>query len=133
MPTRSDALKRAIDVVGASVALVVLSPLLALVAVGVRVRMGSPVLFRQQRPGRGGRPFVMTKFRTMTDRRAANGELLPDADRLTRFGRFLVASANDELHCGARVSPFAPAFSSCAHAGNFRGVLAGDAQQLRLG
>ena len=92
-----DALKRAIDVVGASLALVVLSPLLALVAVGVRVRLGSPVLFRQERPGRGGRPFVMTKFRTMTDRRGADGALLPDAERLTRFGRFLRRTSIDEL------------------------------------
>ena len=97
MPTSSDARKRAIDVVGAAVALVVLSPLLAVVAVGVRVRMGSPVLFRQERPGRGGRPFVMTKFRTMTDRRASDGALLPDADRLTRFGRFLRRTSIDEL------------------------------------
>jgi lipopolysaccharide/colanic/teichoic acid biosynthesis glycosyltransferase len=94
---RDDALKRALDVIGASVALVVLSPLLALVALGVRVRMGSPVLFRQERPGRGGRPFVMTKFRTMTDRRAPDGALLADADRLTRFGRFLRRTSIDEL------------------------------------
>jgi len=94
---RDNALKRAVDVVGASVALVALSPLLAVVALGVRVRMGSPVLFRQRRPGRGGRPFVMTKFRTMTDRRASDGALLPDADRLTRFGRFLRRTSIDEL------------------------------------
>jgi sugar transferase EpsL len=92
-----DALKRALDLLGASVALVVLSPLFAVVAVGVRVRMGSPVLFRQERPGRGGRLFVMTKFRTMTDRRAPDGALLPDADRLTRFGRFLRRTSIDEL------------------------------------
>jgi lipopolysaccharide/colanic/teichoic acid biosynthesis glycosyltransferase len=92
-----DARKRAIDVIGASLALVVLSPLLALVAIGVRVRLGSPVLFRQERPGRGGRPFVMTKFRTMTDRRGADGALLPDAERLTRFGRFLRRTSIDEL------------------------------------
>jgi sugar transferase EpsL len=94
---RDDALKRALDLVGASVALVVLSPLLALVAIGVRLRLGSPVLFRQERPGRGGRPFVMTKFRTMTDRRGPDGALLPDADRLTRFGRFLRRTSIDEL------------------------------------
>ena len=92
-----DALKRAIDLIGASVALVALSPLLAVVAIAVRVRMGSPVLFRQTRPGRGGHPFLMTKFRTMTDRRAPDGALLPDADRLTRFGRFLRRTSIDEL------------------------------------
>jgi lipopolysaccharide/colanic/teichoic acid biosynthesis glycosyltransferase len=92
-----DALKRAFDVVGASAALVVLSPVLAVVALLVRVRMGSPVLFRQTRPGRGGRPFVMTKFRTMTDRRYADGELLPDAARLTALGRWLRRTSIDEL------------------------------------
>jgi lipopolysaccharide/colanic/teichoic acid biosynthesis glycosyltransferase len=94
---RSDALKRVVDVVGASAALVLLSPLLAVVAVLVRVRMGTPVLFRQERPGRYGRPFVMTKFRTMTDRRDAGGELLPDADRLTALGRWLRRTSIDEL------------------------------------
>jgi sugar transferase EpsL len=94
---RDDALKRAIDVVGASTALVLLSPLLGVVALLVRVRMGTPVLFRQQRPGRDGRPFVMTKFRTMTDRRGADGELLPDGDRLTALGRWLRRTSVDEL------------------------------------
>jgi sugar transferase EpsL len=92
-----DALKRVIDIVGASTALVLLSPLLAVVALLVRVRMGTPVLFRQERPGRGGRPFVMTKFRTMTDRRGPAGELLPDADRLTALGRWLRRTSVDEL------------------------------------
>jgi sugar transferase EpsL len=94
---RDDALKRAIDVVGASLTLVLLSPLLACVALVVRVRMGSPVLFRQERPGRRGAPFLITKFRTMTDRRGPDGALLPDAERLTRFGRFLRRSSIDEL------------------------------------
>jgi lipopolysaccharide/colanic/teichoic acid biosynthesis glycosyltransferase len=92
-----DVLKRAFDVVVASAALVVLSPVLALVALLVRVRMGSPVLFRQTRPGRGGHPIVMTKFRTMTDRRGADGELLPDAERLTALGRWLRRTSVDEL------------------------------------
>jgi sugar transferase EpsL len=92
-----DALKRAIDVLGASAALVVLSPLLAVVALLVRVRMGKPVLFRQERPGRGGRPFTMTKFRTMTNRRGPDGELLPDAERLTALGRWLRRTSIDEL------------------------------------
>jgi lipopolysaccharide/colanic/teichoic acid biosynthesis glycosyltransferase len=92
-----DALKRVVDIVGASAALVLLSPLLALVALLVRVRMGTPVLFRQQRPGRDGAPFVMTKFRTMTDRRDSEGELLPDAERLTALGRWLRRTSIDEL------------------------------------
>jgi sugar transferase EpsL len=92
-----DALKRVIDVLGASTALVVLSPLLAVVAVLVRVRMGSPVLFRQLRPGREGRPFELTKFRTMTDQRGPDGTLLPDAQRLTALGRFLRRTSIDEL------------------------------------
>ncbi len=69
-----------------SVGLVVLSPLLAVVWVLVRVRMGAPVLFRQERPGLDGEPFTLLKFRTMTDRRTADGAPLPDADRLTAFG-----------------------------------------------
>jgi sugar transferase EpsL len=92
-----DALKRVIDVIGASAALVLLSPILAVIAILVRVRMGPPVLFRQQRPGRGGRPFEMTKFRTMTDRRGPDGALLPDAERLTHLGRFLRRTSIDEL------------------------------------
>ena len=93
----SDALKRAVDIVGASAALLLLSPVLAIVAIAVRVRMGSPVVFRQARPGRNARPFTMTKFRTMTDRRGPDGALLPDAERLTRFGRFLRRTSIDEL------------------------------------
>jgi len=92
-----DALKRVIDVTGASAALVLLSPLLAVVALLVRLRMGPPVLFRQERPGRDGKPFAMTKFRTMTNRRGPDGALLPDADRLTRLGRFLRRTSIDEL------------------------------------
>jgi len=92
-----DALKRVIDVLFASTALVVLSPLLAVVAVLVRVRMGPPVLFRQLRPGREGRPFELTKFRTMTDQRGPDGTLLPDAQRLTALGRFLRRTSIDEL------------------------------------
>jgi lipopolysaccharide/colanic/teichoic acid biosynthesis glycosyltransferase len=93
----SDALKRAIDVTLAAVALVVLSPVLAVLWVLIRLRMGSPVLFRQQRPGRHGRPFEMCKFRTMTDARDANGELLPDAERLTALGTWLRRTSLDEL------------------------------------
>ena len=93
----SDALKRALDITLACVALVLLSPVLAVVWVLVRLRMGTPVLFRQQRPGRHGRPFEMAKFRTMTDARDADGNLLPDADRLTALGQWLRRSSIDEL------------------------------------
>lgn len=89
--------KRAFDVVAGSAALVALSPIGLAVAAGVRLRLGSPVLFRQTRPGLRGEPFEMVKFRTMTDARDASGELLPDAVRLTRFGAFLRSTSLDEL------------------------------------
>jgi lipopolysaccharide/colanic/teichoic acid biosynthesis glycosyltransferase len=94
---RADALKRVVDLLVAGAALVVLSPVLVIVALIVRLRLGSPVLFRQTRPGRGGQPFVINKFRTMTDARDASGQLLPDEQRLPPFGRFLRASSLDEL------------------------------------
>jgi sugar transferase EpsL len=72
-------------------------PVAAVVALVVRARIGGPVLFRQARPGRDGRPFMLVKFRTMTDARDARGELLPDDMRLTAWGRILRASSLDEL------------------------------------
>jgi lipopolysaccharide/colanic/teichoic acid biosynthesis glycosyltransferase len=90
-------LKRGIDLLGASAGLVLLSPLLALTALTIRCTMGSPVLFVQQRPGLGGRPFRMLKFRTMAATRDASGHLLPDAQRLTWLGRLLRATSLDEL------------------------------------
>ena len=89
--------KRALDVAGAALGLVILSPLLLVIAVAVRLVHGSPVLFRQIRPGRHAEPFELCKFRTMTDRRGPDGALLPDADRLTRLGRFLRGTSLDEL------------------------------------
>ncbi len=90
-------MKRIFDLIAASLGLLVLSlPLLAL-AWQVRRKLGSPVLFTQVRPGFRGKPFRMVKFRTMTDERDACGALLPDAQRLTTFGRFLRASSLDEL------------------------------------
>lgn len=77
--------------------LVVLSPLFVGVSVLVWLSMGHPILYRQQRPGRFARPFMLLKFRTMSDRREASGQLLPDADRLTRVGRMLRATSLDEL------------------------------------
>ena len=78
-------------------ALLVLSPLLVCLALLVRWRLGSPVLFRQLRPGRDGRPFEIFKFRTMTDAHAPSGELLSDAERLTPFGASLRSTSLDEI------------------------------------
>jgi lipopolysaccharide/colanic/teichoic acid biosynthesis glycosyltransferase len=90
-------MKRLFDLVAASLALLLMSlPLLGLAWL-IRRKLGSPVLFRQVRPGLHGRPFTMVKFRTMTDERGPDGALLPDAQRLTPFGRFLRASSLDEL------------------------------------
>ena len=90
-------MKRLFDITAALVALLLLAlPLLALTWL-VRRKLGRPAFFRQVRPGMHGQPFEMVKFRTMTDARGADGALLPDADRLTPFGRFLRASSLDEL------------------------------------
>ena len=85
------------DVVVSTAALIVLFPLLAVLAVVVRRRMGAPVLFRQTRPGLDGRPFEMIKFRTMRDAHDEHGHPLSDAERLTAFGRWLRATSLDEL------------------------------------
>lgn len=90
-------MKRIVDVLGAGVGLVVLAPVMAVVAVLVRVKLGTPVLFRQERAGLGGESFRLTKFRTMTDGRDATGSLLPDEDRLPPFGQFLRSTSLDEL------------------------------------
>lgn len=89
--------KRGLDLVVAATGLLLLAPLLLLLAGLVRWRLGKPVLFRQTRPGLGGKPFLLLKFRTMRDLRDSQGQLLPDPQRLTRFGRFLRASSLDEL------------------------------------
>ena len=90
-------LKRLLDVVGSVTGLLLLSPVMLCTAILVRKRLGSPVLFSQVRPGLGGKPFRMLKFRTMTDARDLDGQLLPDRDRLTSFGRFLRGTSLDEL------------------------------------
>lgn len=89
--------KRVFDVVVSAIALVLLAPALLVVTVAVLVAMGRPVLFRQYRPGLHRKPFVILKFRTMTMKRDSTGQLLPDAERLTRFGRFLRHTSLDEL------------------------------------
>jgi lipopolysaccharide/colanic/teichoic acid biosynthesis glycosyltransferase len=89
--------KRLFDMLVAALVLLLFSPLLGLLALLVRIKLGSPIFFRQQRPGLHGRPFTLIKFRTMNDKRDAQGNLLPDAGRLTPFGQFLRASSLDEL------------------------------------
>jgi lipopolysaccharide/colanic/teichoic acid biosynthesis glycosyltransferase len=95
--TYSNAGKRCLDVALVVPALIVLSPLLAVVGLLVRGKLGKPVVFRQQRPGLQGQPFTIYKFRTMADRRDAQGNWLPDEQRLTRLGRFLRSTSLDEL------------------------------------
>jgi sugar transferase EpsL len=90
-------MKRVFDITGALFGLILLSPLLLLVAALVRLKLGTPVLFHQERPGHRGRPFNLYKFRSMIDRRDTGGVLLPDSERLTPFGRRLRSSSLDEL------------------------------------
>jgi lipopolysaccharide/colanic/teichoic acid biosynthesis glycosyltransferase len=79
------------------IALIVLLPVMLIIAILVKFKLGSPVIFKQQRPGLNEKIFIMYKFRTMTDERDENGELLPDGIRLTKFGRFLRSTSLDEL------------------------------------
>ena len=90
-------LKRAFDIAASTSALVILSPVLAITAYKVKKELGSPVLFRQTRPGLHGKPFEMIKFRTMKDATDKAGNALPDSERLTDFGKKLRASSLDEL------------------------------------
>jgi lipopolysaccharide/colanic/teichoic acid biosynthesis glycosyltransferase len=89
--------KRAFDIIVSLLLLTAATPVLLVVGALVRFKLGSPVLFRQLRPGLDAQPFQMLKFRTMTDARARDGSLLPDADRLTCFGRLLRTTSLDEL------------------------------------
>lgn len=90
-------LKRLLDIIIASTALILLAPLYAFVAYKVKKKLGSPVLFRQVRPGLYGKPFEMIKFRTMKDAVDANGQPLPDSERLTAFGKMLRSTSLDEM------------------------------------
>lgn len=89
--------KRPMDFILSLTAIIVLSPVMLIVALLVRVNLGSPVIFKQKRPGLNEKIFTMYKFRTMTDERDENGELLPDSVRLTKFGRLLRSTSLDEL------------------------------------
>ena len=97
MGTFAGIVKRAIDMLGAGIGLLLLSPILGVVALAILLTMGRPVSFRQRRPGLHGKPFKMVKFRTMTSETDDHGNLLPDSDRLTRLGRFLRSTSLDEL------------------------------------
>ena len=90
-------LKRLFDIAASAAALIILSPVLLVVMLLVRIKLGSPIFFTQVRPGLHGKPFKMVKFRTMTDERDANGELLPNEQRMTRFGNLLRSTSLDEL------------------------------------
>lgn len=90
-------IKRPLDCLLSSLALIILSPIMLITAILVRTKLGSPILFSQERPGLHEKIFKIYKFRTMTDKRDANGNLLPDAERLTKFGKILRATSLDEL------------------------------------
>ncbi len=90
-------IKRCLDFLMSLCGIIVLGPVLIVLAALVRVKLGSPVLFKQERPGKNEKIFTLCKFRTMTDARDGKGELLPDAVRLTKFGKFLRATSLDEL------------------------------------
>ena len=90
-------IKRLFDICASCLAVSLLFPLLAILALSVRFKLGSPVLFSQTRPGLHGKPFTMYKFRTMTNDRDSHGQLLPDAERLAAFGLFLRSTSLDEL------------------------------------
>lgn len=90
-------IKRCLDFILSLCGIIVLSPVLIILAVLIRVKLGSPILFHQERPGKDEKIFTLCKFRTMTDARDEKGELLPDSVRLTKFGKFLRAASLDEL------------------------------------
>lgn len=89
--------KRIFDICIAFLGLLIISPVILVLALLVRIKNGSPIIFTQQRPGLHGKPFLMYKFRTMTDEQDANGNIFPDERRLTKFGRFLRTTSLDEL------------------------------------
>ena len=90
-------IKRLLDIILSLFALIVLSPVILVIAILVKIKLGSPVIFKQQRPGRDEKVFTIFKFRTMTDKRNENGEFFPDEVRLTKFGKSLRSTSLDEL------------------------------------
>ena len=90
-------IKRILDFILSLIALIVLSPVLLVVAILVRIKLGSPIIFKQQRPGKNEKIFTLYKFRTMTDKKDEEGNLLPDEQRLTKFGKILRNTSIDEL------------------------------------
>ncbi|CEO09888.1 UDP-galactose phosphate transferase [[Clostridium] sordellii] len=90
-------IKRAIDVLSATIGLIVISPIIIIVAILVRIKLGTPILFKQDRVGKNGKIFKMIKFRTMVDATDKFGNILPDEERLTKFGKLLRSTSLDEL------------------------------------
>lgn len=90
-------IKRPLDFILSLIAIIILSPLLLIVAILVRIKLGKPIIFKQQRPGKNEKIFTLYKFRTMTDEKDEEGNLLPDSERLTKFGKFLRSTSLDEL------------------------------------
>ena len=90
-------IKRILDFILSLIAIIVLSPILLITALLVRIKLGSPVIFKQKRPGKDEKIFTLYKFRTMTDEKDEQGNLLPDSERLTKFGKFLRSTSIDEL------------------------------------
>ena len=90
-------IKRLLDIIISFISIILLSPILLIVTMLVRIKLGSPVIFKQKRPGKNGKIFTLYKFRTMTDKKDENGKLLPDSERLTSFGKILRSTSLDEL------------------------------------
>ena len=88
-------IKRLLDIIISIVGLIVLSPILLILSIMVRVKLGSPVLFKQYRPGKDGKIFKLYKFRSMNNKKDENGKLLPDSERLTKFGKILRSTSLD--------------------------------------
>lgn len=89
--------KRTLDFINSAVLLLLLSPLLLVISILVRVNLGTPIIFKQERPGKDKKIFILRKYRTMNDKKDSNGNLLPDSQRITKFGNFLRATSLDEL------------------------------------
>lgn len=89
--------KRFFDIIISLFGLIILSPIILIVAILVRIKLGSPIIFKQERPGKGEKIFKLYKFRSMSDKKDENGELLPDSERLTKFGKILRATSLDEI------------------------------------